>query len=507
MKRRLYIPSALLILPDLIILLLTIWLTMSYAPLVSDTPFQKYFDINLFYFFSWILISYITERYLSTKMHDYLHASRRLAATSIFVLVLVGSFFLTPYNTGYSIWVIVSYSIMNFLLTTFYYIIRFAVKDAVEINVPEPKESKVSKTVLPTDEHLDEKSTTILINSITDYVGKKAYQFVSSLIDYSRTSNLIFFSYSLLDLSSKPEKFYSTVSIFESLNDIRGINKLFSTANQKLPMNGLLVCNFEQNTSRRKRIYERYPIVINDIIYFFDYLLTRVLPKFYFTSRFYYDITHGKNRVFSKTEILGRLVYCGFEIVKTRKVDGRTYVAARKVKKLHEVLSGKPYGPLIKLRRIGRNGRIIEVFKFRTMFPYSEYLQSYVYTQNRLQDGGKIYKDMRLNYLGKLMRKYWLDELPMLLNLMRGEMKLVGVRPLSQQYFNLYSPELQKKRIRYKPGLLPPFYADMPSTLEEIESSEMKYLTACELKGVWATDLRYFFRILTNILFRRVRSA
>jgi lipopolysaccharide/colanic/teichoic acid biosynthesis glycosyltransferase len=99
-----------------------------------------------------------------------------------------------------------------------------------------------------------------------------------------------------------------------------------------------------------------------------------------------------------------------------------------------------------------------------------------------------------------------MDELPMLINLIKGDMKIVGVRPISQQYFSLYSPELQAKRICHMPGLLPPFYADMPKTLEEIEASEMRYLTMCEQQGTFKTDIIYFWRIFYTIVFKRARS-
>jgi lipopolysaccharide/colanic/teichoic acid biosynthesis glycosyltransferase len=105
------------------------------------------------------------------------------------------------------------------------------------------------------------------------------------------------------------------------------------------------------------------------------------------------------------------------------------------------------------------------------------------------------------------MRRYWIDELPMILNLLKGEMKLVGVRPLSIQYFNLYNKDLQEKRVKFKPGLLPPFYADMPQTLDEIQESEMKYLRDCEAKGVMTTDFKYLFLILKNILIKKARSS
>jgi len=50
----------------------------------------------------------------------------------------------------------------------------------------------------------------------------------------------------------------------------------------------------------------------------------------------------------------------------------------------------------------------------------------------------------------------------MFYNLLKGEMKLVGVRPLTEHYFSLYRKKLQELRAKTKPGLIPPFYLDMP---------------------------------------------
>ncbi len=80
-----------------------------------------------------------------------------------------------------------------------------------------------------------------------------------------------------------------------------------------------------------------------------------------------------------------------------------------------------------------------------------------------------------------------------------------GVRPLSQHYYSLYNDDLKQKRIKFKPGLVPPFYADMPKTLEEIMSSEMRYLEAYEKHPI-LTDFSYFFKAFFNIFFRRARS-
>ena len=94
----------------------------------------------------------------------------------------------------------------------------------------------------------------------------------------------------------------------------------------------------------------------------------------------------------------------------------------------------------------------------------------------------------------------------MLVNWLQGDMKLVGVRPLSKHYYNLYKKELQQRRVEYKPGLVPPFYADMPKTLEEIMESETKYLDAYD-KSPLFTDIRYFYKAFWNIIIKKARSA
>ena len=141
----------------------------------------------------------------------------------------------------------------------------------------------------------------------------------------------------------------------------------------------------------------------------------------------------------------------------------------------------------------------------RTMYPYSEYLQDYIFKKYDLSEGGKFKNDFRMTSWGKFFRRYWIDELPMFINLFRGEMKLVGVRPLSRHYYELYPKDLQEMRIKVKPGLVPPYYADMPKTLEEIEESERNYLVAYEEKPI-RTDITYFFKACVNILFKGARS-
>jgi hypothetical protein len=122
-----------------------------------------------------------------------------------------------------------------------------------------------------------------------------------------------------------------------------------------------------------------------------------------------------------------------------------------------------------------------------------------------LQTGGKFKHDFRITSWGAVFRRTWIDELPMFINLLRGEMKLVGVRPLSRQYFELYNEDVRDRRVKYKPGLIPPFYADLPADLEAIQKSELKYLDSFD-KHPFITDFRYFWVSWWNIMFRNARS-
>jgi lipopolysaccharide/colanic/teichoic acid biosynthesis glycosyltransferase len=332
----------------------------------------------------------------------------------------------------------------------------------------------------------------------------KVREYISKHFDLSLDQTLFLNEDSRFALFDLPSDHYHHILNFHKLNNIRFINKFLEAANSRLPHNGTLLVCAETTNQHKARIMHKYPPLLNGLYYFGDYIVLRVFPKLPVTKKIYFFLTKGEKRVVSRPEILGRLCSCGFEIVDETEIDGLLYVVGCK-RKLPIYDNEASYGPLIYLNRIGKDGRILKVFKVRTMHPYSEYLQDYIYNQNDLAHGGKIEKDYRVSFLGRFLRKFWLDEVPMLWNIMRGDLKLVGVRPLSKHYFSLYSEELQQKRIRHKPGLIPPYYADMPGTLDEIMASEMKYLELHE-KNPLKTDVTYFFKALYNIAFKHARS-
>ena len=298
---------------------------------------------------------------------------------------------------------------------------------------------------------------------------------------------------------------FSSVLNLKRVNDIRYVNKFLESINEALPDSGLYIGTVETYPTRKEAILKKYPVFLNSAVYFLDYIVSRVFPKLPFIKKIYFGLTKGRGRVMSRAEMFGRLYSCGFEVVDENMIDGSLFFVARKVKQ--PIYDKNPtYAPLIGLNRIGKNGKRIRVYKLRTMHPYAEYLQEYVFKKNKLQHGGKMKDDFRISPEGRIFRKFWIDELPMLINLFKGELKLVGVRPLSEHYFSLYDKELQSLRVKMKPGLIPPFYVDMPSTLEEIMLSEIKYIRAYQ-KRPYYTDFVYLFKSLYNILIKRERSS
>lgn len=290
-----------------------------------------------------------------------------------------------------------------------------------------------------------------------------------------------------------------------SINHQANNNQLLNTCNAALVHGGIFLGWTETYQTRKASLKNRYAKLIFPFAYAWDAIWHRFLPKVPILGAAHDWAFGSEKRLMSKVEMIGRLFAAGFELLEEKIIDGKQYFVAQK--RGTAIQANSPtYAPLVKLQRIGLRGREFHIYKFRTMYPYSEYLQEMVFSKNNLQAGGKFKNDFRISKFGRSLRKVWLDELPMVWNLIRGDIKIVGVRPLSRHYFNLYTEELKSKRIQFRPGLLPPFYADLPKTLEEIMASEMKYLQAYE-KSPFKTDMRYFFRILSNIVLKGARSA
>ncbi|MBE0674786.1 MAG: sugar transferase [Bacteroidales bacterium] len=344
-----------------------------------------------------------------------------------------------------------------------------------------------------------------LVNAICREAGEEMSCGIISMAGTKMGDNPVLLSTgTLFNIESLPRNDNAYIFNLRRMNRIGHLDEFLNAINGKLVKGGYYLSCIETKNQRKKRLLKKYPILINYIIYFFDFIIHRVLAKLRITRGIYLKMSGGNLRVISRAEALGRLCRAGFRITQESFIGNLLCIEAQKVSEPEDIINPN-YGVLIALNRIGRDGKLFKVYKLRTMHPYSEFLQEYVYNLHDLREGGKFHNDFRITTWGAFCRKVWLDELPMLINLFSGDMKIVGVRPLSRQYFELYDKEMQERRGKYKPGLLPPFYADMPANLEEIQASEKRYLDRYDRHPLW-TDISYFFKSVWNILFRHARS-
>jgi lipopolysaccharide/colanic/teichoic acid biosynthesis glycosyltransferase len=338
---------------------------------------------------------------------------------------------------------------------------------------------------------------------IIEEQGEKAYCYISKFINLEDADVEVVKTATKFNIKKIADQKSSIVNL-NKINDINKMNKFFKSVNEKLHLDGLFIGCVETKVERRKRIFKKYPIGIAQIYYLFDFIFKRVFSKLWITKWLYFFVTAGRNQVLSKAEALGRLSYCGFEIINECEIDNLNYFVVKKVKTVESVKEPR-FSILFKMRRVGKYGKLITVYKIRTMHPYAEYLQAYIYKINNLQKGGKFKDDFRITTWGKVLRRLWIDEIPMIINIFKGQLKFVGVRPLSSQYLSLYTKELIEKRKSIKPGLVPPYYADMPDSLEGIMESEMRYIDAYKANPL-LTDFKYFFKASSNIIINKARS-
>jgi lipopolysaccharide/colanic/teichoic acid biosynthesis glycosyltransferase len=148
-------------------------------------------------------------------------------------------------------------------------------------------------------------------------------------------------------------------------------------------------------------------------------------------------------------------------------------------------------GPVIfKQQRAGKNGKSFILYKFRTMKPDTD----------PFGPSPKTYKDVRLTKAGTFLREYSLDELPQLFNVVKGDMSLVGPRPLYVAQIAEWD-ERQKKRLLVKPGLtgLAQISGRGHLTREEKLELDVKYVETAGL----LTDIRIIFNTICCVLCRQ----
>jgi len=152
------------------------------------------------------------------------------------------------------------------------------------------------------------------------------------------------------------------------------------------------------------------------------------------------------------------------------------------------------HGPaLFRQTRIGKDGRVFTLYKFRTMVVNAEQQKPLLAACNQA-DGVpfKIRRDQRVTRIGAFLRRWSLDELPHLLNVVRGDMSLVGPRPALPEEAATYGGQM-RRRLAVKPGVTGLWQVNGRSDLpwEEAVRLDVRYVEnwsfALDLQILWKT--------------------
>ena len=155
--------------------------------------------------------------------------------------------------------------------------------------------------------------------------------------------------------------------------------------------------------------------------------------------------------------------------------------------------ANKGAGAFFFQERPGLHGKIFKVIKFKTM------------TDEKDAEGNLLPDEVRLTKVGKFVRSTSIDELPQLINVLKGDMALIGPRPLLVQYLPLYSPE-QARRHEVRPGISGWAQCHGRNAISWKEKFELDvwYVDHCTL---W-TDIKVIFITIKNVLMRKdINSA
>jgi lipopolysaccharide/colanic/teichoic acid biosynthesis glycosyltransferase len=158
-------------------------------------------------------------------------------------------------------------------------------------------------------------------------------------------------------------------------------------------------------------------------------------------------------------------------------------------------------GPaLFRQKRSGLNGRPFTIYKFRTMATNAEQFKHELEAMNEMS--GPVFKvtnDPRITPVGKILRKYSLDELPQLFNVVRAEMSLVGPRPLPVDEVKRFENLAHRRRLSVKPGLTCLWQVSGRNQISDFREWVRLDLEYIDNWSLWL-DLKILFRTIPAVL-------
>jgi len=499
---------------DIFIVTFSFLLLAWYKPATIRIVIPTYSNPFIIFLALWLVVSYVMGKYNLQVFKKVLHLNITITLINFIIISIVTILLFALKLSSYSRMIVFGTSFLAY----FFELIVFSILYSITKTPPETLKREDVKQEVYIDNRPVELIQPVVKNTkvytapksktkvelLEKEIGKEVAEYFSEHVNIDEKNVALIATTTPFNVANLNSGIRTIVNL-KKVNDMRYINKFFEAVNEKLPDAGMFMGCVETSKQRYKRIGKRFPAFIRQLVIMIDFALNRIIPRLSGLQNLYFNITGGEKRTISKAEVLGRLVSCGFEIIEYKEIHDLTYFVVMKTKEPEYNLSPS-YGPIYKMPRIGKGGEIIYVYKFRTMHPFSEYLQDYVLRLNGFSAIGKPADDFRLTKWGKFMRKYWLDELPQLINVLKGEMKLVGIRPLSRRMFQEYPDDVKEMRVKYKPGCIPPYVALLKQGVLASIEAERQYLLEKQ-KSPIGTDIKYFKMAIYNIITNKIRSA
>lgn len=169
--------------------------------------------------------------------------------------------------------------------------------------------------------------------------------------------------------------------------------------------------------------------------------------------------------------------------------------------KLLYIINKDKYTIFYKQERVGKNGKAFIMYKYRTMIPNASNYLTEVISNNKYEwkKYRKIGNDPRITKIGRILRKSSIDELPQLINVLKGDMSLIGPRPLLKGELDYYKGNHDKYE-KYKPGITGYWACNGRNNINYKERLKLEYYY-CDNIGLFL-DIKIFLKTIIIIIKR-----
>ncbi|MEA3347331.1 MAG: hypothetical protein U9Q21_04530, partial [Candidatus Auribacterota bacterium] len=336
---------------------------------------ERYEQIVIILYGLWFVTSMITRKFDKRNFQSYYYAmtscAKAIVLMTLTMAVLFFAFRLFYFSRGQ---VYGSFLLLIMIEAILYYL-YFAFRPARERERDVETIDEV-KTVLGQQALREVEEEDIGLGHVSPVSVVKEKLREKILVSYPWLFNFIDNSIDLGKIGNEDVACLSTHDVFNvktiddhslrlfinlhKVNDIRWLNRYFLEAYKKIVTGGYFVGSANTIFTDREWFFDHYPKYFAEVFYALHFFLFRLIPKLPGIKKVYFSITEGTNRTISRAEVLGRLCFCGFEIIEEKEIDYTVYFIARKVK-TPSVDMSPTYGPLVELKRTGLNGRMIKV--------------------------------------------------------------------------------------------------------------------------------------------------